>query len=57
MAREPNSQFSKKEAEKRFEAALRGARVTGHKTSKDIPKSQKGNKARPGTKGRPATGR
>jgi hypothetical protein len=26
-----DDQFTKKEAQKRFEAALRGARVTGHK--------------------------
>jgi len=48
MAKKPNDQFSKKEAQQRFEAALRGARVTGPKpkqaskrTERSKPKSRK----------------
>ena len=33
MAKEQNYQYSKREAERRFEAALRGARLVGHKPS------------------------
>jgi hypothetical protein len=31
-------QYSKKETQQRFEAALRGARLVGHTPLKDIPK-------------------
>jgi hypothetical protein len=31
-------QYSEKETQQRFEAALRGARMVGHKPLKDIPK-------------------
>ena len=34
-------QFSDEEAKRRFEAALRGARITGHKPLKDKPKVKK----------------
>jgi hypothetical protein len=44
-----DDQFSKREAKKRFEAALRGARVTGHKPKDDIPR-KRGKKRKP-TKG------
>jgi hypothetical protein len=37
MAKKPDDQFTKKEAQQRFEAALRGARVTGHKPKSDVP--------------------
>jgi hypothetical protein len=33
-----DDQFSPTEAKQRFEAALRGARLVGHKPMKDIPK-------------------
>lgn len=32
--------YSEAETKRRFEAALRGARVTGHKTMKDVPKKR-----------------
>jgi hypothetical protein len=47
MADNSKDQFSKKEAQKRFEAALRGARITGHKEMSDIsPKRNRGNAAK-----------
>ena len=33
-----DNQFSKTETEERLQAALRGARIAGHKELKDIPK-------------------
>jgi hypothetical protein len=43
MARAPQDDFSKEETERRFEAALRGAREVGHKPMKDIsPKREPG---------------
>jgi len=44
-----NTQFTGAEAQRRFEAALRGARVVGHESLKDKPKkrarkTEKGNK-------------
>jgi hypothetical protein len=33
-----SDKFSPKEVERRFEAALRGARIAGHKQMKDITK-------------------
>jgi hypothetical protein len=44
MARKPKDedQFSDQESQRRFEAALRGARAVGHKQMKDIiPKRHK----------------
>jgi hypothetical protein len=41
MAKSSDDKFDKKEAKARFEAALRGARVTGHKPMADIPKKKK----------------
>jgi hypothetical protein len=43
MAKRPEAgQFTKEEAQQRFEAALRGARTVGHKQMKDIsPKRPK----------------
>jgi hypothetical protein len=40
-------QFSEKEAKARFEAALRGARITGHKPMTDIPKKREVSKPTP----------
>jgi len=47
MAKKPDDQYSQEEAEKRFEAALRGARVTGHKPMKDIPAKPKASRKKP----------
>jgi hypothetical protein len=33
--------YDKDEAKRRFEAALRGARITGHKPMAEIPKKRK----------------
>ena len=33
-----NETYSKKEIQERFEAALRGSRLVGHRPLKDIPK-------------------
>jgi hypothetical protein len=33
--------YTKEEAEKRLQAALRGSRITGHKPMKDKPKAKK----------------
>jgi hypothetical protein len=38
--------FSAKEAAKRFEAALRGARVAGHKPMSEIPPKRKRKKTK-----------
>jgi hypothetical protein len=35
-----DDQFSPEETQRRFEAALRGARKVGHKPMKDIPKKR-----------------
>jgi hypothetical protein len=42
-----DDQFDKKEAKARFEAALRGARITGHKPMTDIPKKRVAKKSKP----------
>jgi hypothetical protein len=34
----PVDEYSAREAQQRFEAALRGAQLVGHKPMKDIPK-------------------
>jgi hypothetical protein len=39
--------FSPEEAQQRFEAALRGARITGHKPMKDKPKKKSLSKSKP----------
>jgi hypothetical protein len=36
--------FDENEAKKRFEAALRGARIAGHKPMTDIPKKREASK-------------
>jgi hypothetical protein len=36
MTKKPGDQYSDEEAQRRFEAALRGARVVGHEAMKDI---------------------
>lgn len=40
MTKKSGEQFSKKEAEQRLVAALRGARLVGPKPMKDIPKKR-----------------
>jgi hypothetical protein len=37
MARAPQDDYSKEETQRRFEAALRGAKDVGHKPMKSIP--------------------
>jgi hypothetical protein len=44
MPLKKKDQFSEREAKARFEAALRGARITGHKPMTDIPKKRVANK-------------
>jgi hypothetical protein len=40
--------YTKEEAEKRLQAALRGSRITGHKPMSDLPKKRKAaKKAKP----------
>jgi hypothetical protein len=38
MAQKSDEQYSPEEAKKRMEAAIRGARLAGHKSMADIPK-------------------
>jgi hypothetical protein len=45
-----NERFSPEETKKRFEAALRGARITGHKAKESIPKSRTPSKDKGKTK-------
>jgi hypothetical protein len=40
MPKNPSDQYSSEETQRRFEAALRGARKVGHKPMKDIPKKR-----------------
>jgi hypothetical protein len=49
-----NDQFSAAESKRRVEAALRGARIAGHKPMNDIPK--KGGKSRARKKAPPKRG-
>jgi hypothetical protein len=46
MPKSEKETFSKAEAKARFEAALRGARITGHKPLKDKPKVKKAKQKR-----------
>jgi hypothetical protein len=48
MAKKPDDQFTKKEAQQRFEAALRGARVTGPKPKPTPERKVKATKRKPG---------
>jgi hypothetical protein len=41
MAKKSDERFSPDETQQRFDAALRGARITGHKPMKDIPARRK----------------
>jgi hypothetical protein len=52
MPSKPDDQYSKEEAQSRFETALRAARVVGHRQMKDIPKKRPAAKRKPskGTK-------
>lgn len=49
VAKQPETEFSDEEAQRRFEAALRGAREVGHEPMKNItpkrPKAKTGAKA------------
>jgi hypothetical protein len=46
MAKDTNDTYEPKEAQRRFEAALRGARIAGHKPMSDVaPKRLKGKEA------------
>jgi hypothetical protein len=47
MAKKPDDDYSDKEAEARFEAALKSALNTPHKPLKDKPKVKKSAKAKP----------
>jgi hypothetical protein len=40
MAADPNDKYDEKEAQRRFEAALRGARIAGHKPMKPAGKKK-----------------
>jgi hypothetical protein len=47
MAKKSDENFSQEQTQKRFEAALRGARITGHKSMSEIaPKRQSKRKAK-----------
>jgi hypothetical protein len=43
MAKNPDS-YSEEEAQRRFEAALRGARIAGHKTLEDVQRERRESK-------------
>lgn len=47
-SKENADQFSEKEAQKRFEAALRGARAVGHKPMSEMKVGKKKEKPAPG---------
>jgi hypothetical protein len=50
-----DDKYSDEEAQRRFEASLRGARAVGHEPMKDIPPKRSTNrKAKASTKGEPA---
>jgi hypothetical protein len=40
-SKDKQDQFNSEETQRRFEAALRGARIAGHKQMKDITKTRK----------------
>jgi hypothetical protein len=42
MAKKPDDQFTPEESQKRFEAALKGARVAGPKPKSDVPAKRPG---------------
>jgi hypothetical protein len=41
MAKKSDDEFTPEQTQKRFEAALRGARVTGHKPMSDVAPKRK----------------
>jgi hypothetical protein len=41
MTKKSDDQYGKQESQRRFEAALRGARNTGHKTMADLKQDKK----------------
>jgi hypothetical protein len=47
MAKKPQEEYSEKEAAERLAAALRGARMVGHKPMKDIPPKRKASGKKP----------
>jgi hypothetical protein len=47
MGEKDTDQFSDEEVQRRFEAALRGAREVGHEAMKDIPPKRLKTKATP----------
>lgn len=52
MTKEKNDHFSEKEAQERFDAALRGALKTPHEPLKEKPKLREQAKKKPGKKPR-----
>ncbi len=46
MSKKTADEYSENEAKARFEAALRGARITGHKPMTDIAKKRVANKSK-----------
>ena len=53
MAKEPNGQYGKDESEERLVAALRGARITGHRPMSEVPKKTQGSPKKPDEKKKP----
>lgn len=53
MAKEPNGQYGKDESEERLVAALRGARITGHRPMSEVPKKAQGSLKKPDEKKKP----
>jgi hypothetical protein len=47
MRKAVDDQYSEAETQRRFEAALRGARKVGHRPMKDIPKTRRTSKDTP----------
>lgn len=50
QATKPKNEFSEKEVQERFEAALRGALKTPHEPLKEKPKKKRNSKVEGGTK-------
>jgi hypothetical protein len=46
MAKKPDDQYSEKEIKQRFEAALRGARIAGHKPMSEVSPKRPAKKKR-----------
>jgi hypothetical protein len=56
MAKEPQTEYNEAETQKRFEAALRGARIAGHKPLKEKPKKREASKPAPRLSSRKKSG-